>query len=111
MQKIRDNVKAKVNSLSSLAHRLRRNTSAQNGQLNFGYNPSDTTDNVLQLSVQNLRHISVCEPSPNIDYYRNPMSVKRINRPSLTELHQEKISKSDSNFDQDASDAVMLSKQ
>lgn len=103
MSQVVGKIKLRVTkSLSSLANAIRRSSSNTDGVVNFGYQPSESTSDVLPLSVPTLRQLSVPEATPNIDAYRNPMSVKRVNRPSLHELHQEKsfvVSSVDDNAD------------
>lgn len=65
------------------------------GQINFGYQPSDTADTLPPQSLYNGRKQSVMERGPHIEHYRNDAVKKSaaMMRPSLDELHQEAVVK------------------
>lgn len=68
--------------------RIGGRNSRPNPRVNFGYQPNDVVE-LEPSALPDGRNHSVLEAVPSIDLYRNAMSVKKTNRPSLTDLHQE----------------------
>lgn len=86
MEKLQ-NIKHKVGSMVHKKDTWARYTN--NGRVNFGYQRKEIGDS-LSPPAYNSRKESVLERGPNIENYRS--SIKRA-RPSLDELHEERVNK------------------
>lgn len=91
----------KVNNFFTIGEKSETSSSEKSGRVNYGVDPNESSD-PSELSVPNLLELRISGSLPSIDYYNNTISGKKIYRPTLQDLHQEKPAKLDYIKEEDA---------